>query len=178
MNNNDTQAHDDCDRVAVFRELAAHEILCTLRARSNDDIATLLQTGWFPDVQFNKAINPKLARLPQAQNLSVFSENITLFRGMSIEEARAIIDGRAEESGIHYTNIRSVAAMYAQIRSGLVCEISIPTECVKFYIASRHHEYIISANSLKQCRPFFYEITNTQHCRNITYSEIRARTKK
>ena len=179
MKGNTIQAHDDCVRVAVFGELLTYEVLCASRARSGSDPETFLQTGWIPNPHFNTEINAKLYRLPQATNYNKhFSgNNITLFRGMSIEEARVIIDGRVEESGIHYTNVRRVAIMYAQIRNGLICEITIPKEDVKFYINSRHHEFIISAYSLKQCRPLFYEITN-QHCRSITYSEIRAIAEK
>lgn len=144
------------NRLSVFHEINAHELSCygeiPIGATGMD---TLI--AWRPDTDFNKRINSKLSLLPPDPFFKDISGDITLYRGMSTEEARAILTGKHDEAGIHYTHIRDAAAVYAMWRGGLVCEVTVPVELIKFFLI-KNDEVLIPANMLKPYPVLFYQV--------------------
>lgn len=108
-----------------------------------------------PDPESNAKINEKSVLAPP-----VFpgqSGNITLYRGMSRDEVVVILDGRFNEVGFYYTDIRNKAAGYAK-KDGYICELVTPIKLVKDYNPALN-EYIISiAEALPLSDPKFYKI--------------------
>lgn len=144
------------NRVSVFSEINARELSCYGKLPPGiTGMDTLI--AWQPDPDFNKRINSKLSLLPPDPDFRDFTGDITLYRGMSTEEVRAMLACKYDEAGIHYTHIRDAAGVYALWRGGLVCEVTVPAELIKFFLIESD-EVLIPANMLKPYPIFFYQV--------------------